>query len=66
MTDSRGGSAQHSVTTEELLAAAGITVTEEGKARARRRLDEHAAAMTPERWNALRAQVGLPPKTSAA
>jgi hypothetical protein len=65
MTDSRGGSAQHSVSTEELLAAAGIEVTEEGKARARAKLDR-AASRTPEQRAALRAKVGLPPKSSAA
>jgi len=46
--------------TAELLAAVGITVTEEGKARARSRLDEAEARWTPERWRALRAKLGLP------
>ncbi|HET8683008.1 MAG TPA: hypothetical protein VFM54_14230 [Micromonosporaceae bacterium] len=45
--------------TEELLAAVGITVTEDGKARARARLAEADAAWTPERWAALREQLGL-------
>jgi hypothetical protein len=43
-----------------LLAAVGITVTEEGKARARRRLAEAAARRTPEIREALRKQLGLP------
>ena len=46
--------------TAELLAAVGVTVTAEGKARARARLDEAAARWTPERWAALRTQLGLP------
>ena len=50
------------MTTEELLAAAGITVTEEGKARARARLDAAGARWTPEKWAALREQVGLDPR----
>jgi hypothetical protein len=63
---SASGKQEHSVTTEELLAAAGIEVTDEGKARARARLDRAARARTPERRDALRAKVGLPPKASAA
>lgn len=55
---------RNSATTDELLAAAGITVTEEGKARARRELDEFDRRWTPERWAALRAKLGLPPKSS--
>jgi hypothetical protein len=47
------------VTTEELLAAVGITVTEEGKARARAKLEAAEARWTPEKWDALRRQVGL-------
>jgi hypothetical protein len=50
--------------TAELLAAVGITVTEEGKARARARLDEAAARWTPERWAALREQLGLPARAA--
>jgi hypothetical protein len=42
------------------LAAAGITVTEEGKARARAKLAEAAARRDPERRAALRAQLGRP------
>jgi len=52
--------------TEELSAALGVEITDEGKARARERLDRAAAARTPERRDALRAKVGLPPKSSAA
>jgi hypothetical protein len=47
-----------------LLDAAGITVTEEGKARARRRLAEARARWTPERWARLREQIGLPPRAA--
>jgi hypothetical protein len=50
--------------TAELLAAVGITVTKEGKARARARLDEAAARWTPERWAALREQLGLPARAA--
>lgn len=49
-------------TTADLLARQGIVVTEEGKARARKKLDDAAARMTPERWEELR-RVG---RTSAA
>jgi hypothetical protein len=42
-----------------IVAAVGITVTEDGKARARARLAEAEAAWTPERWTALREQLGL-------
>jgi hypothetical protein len=48
-----------------LLAAVGITVTDEGKAKARARLAEAEARRTPERQAALRAQVGLPPASAA-
>jgi hypothetical protein len=51
--------------TVEMLAAVGITVTEEGKARARARLAKADARHTPERRAALRAQVGLPPAAAA-
>ena len=44
-----------------MLAAAGIHVTEEGRARARAKLDTVRARWTPERWAALREQLGLPP-----
>lgn len=47
------------VTTEELLAAVGITVTDEGRARARARLEAAEARWTPEKWAELRRQVGL-------
>jgi hypothetical protein len=42
-----------------MLAAVGITVTEEGKARARAKLDAASARWTPEKWAALRRQIGL-------
>jgi hypothetical protein len=50
-----------------MLAAAGITVTEQGKARARARaqLDEAAARRDPQRRAALRQQLGLPPASAA-
>jgi hypothetical protein len=44
-----------------MLAAIGITVTEEGKARARARLAEADARRTPELRAAWRAQIGLSP-----
>jgi hypothetical protein len=46
--------------TTELLAAVGITVTEEGKSRARAKLAEADARWTPKQWAALREQLGLP------
>jgi hypothetical protein len=51
--------------TVAMLAAAGITVTDEGKARARARLAEADARRTPELREALRTQVGLPPAAAA-
>jgi methylmalonyl-CoA mutase cobalamin-binding subunit len=48
-----------------MLAAVGIEVTEEGKARARARLAEADAQRTPERRAAWRAQMGLPPAEAA-
>jgi hypothetical protein len=44
----------------EMLAAAGIEVTEEGKARARAELDAAEARWTSEQWDELRRQVGMP------
>jgi hypothetical protein len=51
--------------TVALLAAVGIRVTEDGKARARALLAEGDARRTPERQAALRTQVGLPPADAA-
>jgi hypothetical protein len=51
--------------TAAMLAAVGITVTEEGKARARTRLAEGDARRTPELRAAWRAQIGLPPVSAA-
>jgi hypothetical protein len=51
--------------TVAMLAAVGITVTEEGKARARARLAEADARRTPELRAAWRAQMGRPPATAA-
>lgn len=45
---------------DALFAAAGINVTDEGKQRARARREAAEARWTPERWAALRAQLGLP------
>lgn len=44
------------------MAAAGIVVTPEGKARARAKLEAADRRRTPERRAALRAMVGLPPE----
>lgn len=51
--------------TTAMLAAVGITVTDEGKARARARLAESDARRTPQRRAALRERLGLPPATAA-
>lgn len=48
-----------------MLAAAGITVTKEGKARARAKLAVADAQRTPERRAALRKRLGLPPAAAA-
>jgi hypothetical protein len=45
-----------------MLAAAGITVTEEGKARARAKLAAARARCTPEMYAAQRERAGLPPR----
>jgi hypothetical protein len=50
------------MTTEEMLAAVGIHVTPEGKARARAKLDAARAKWTPEKREALRRQLGLTPR----
>jgi len=47
-----------------MLAAAGIHVTEEGRARARAKLDAARARHTPELRAAWRAQCGFPPEPS--
>ena len=64
MGDSSTGKAQPRVSTEELLA--GLDITPEGRAQARRELDEARSRLTRERVDALRAQIGLPPKSQAA
>jgi hypothetical protein len=51
--------------TSAMLAAAGIQVTEEGKARARAKLAAADAERTDERRAALRTRLGLPPATAA-
>ncbi len=45
--------------TRELLDAAGIVVTDEGKERARQRLADADARMTPDRWADLRTKLGV-------
>ncbi|MEU3455637.1 hypothetical protein ABZ671_18850 [Micromonospora sp. NPDC006766] len=50
--------------TTAMLAAAGITVTDEGKARARRRLREARARWTPDLDAAARAQLGMPARAA--
>jgi hypothetical protein len=49
---------------DALFAAAGISVTPEGKQRARARREAAQARWTPERWAALRAQLGLPSRAA--
>ena len=49
---------------DALFAAAGISVTTEGKQRARDRREAAQARWTPERWAALRAQLGLPSRAA--
>jgi hypothetical protein len=46
--------------TQTMLDAAGITVTDAGRARARAKLREMDERMTPERWARLRQRLGLP------
>lgn len=56
----------HETTTDELLAAAGITVTEEGKARARERMRTARERMNrPEVRARMREQIGRPPAHAA-
>jgi hypothetical protein len=45
---------------DDVLREAGFPITEEGKARFRQRLEEIRVRWTPERWAALREQLGLP------
>lgn len=47
-----------------LFDAVGITVTDQGRARARKRLAEASARWTPERWAELRQQLGLPERAT--
>ena len=53
------------VDTTAMLAAAGITVTDEGRERARRRLRDARRRWTPDLDAALRAQLGLEQRTAA-
>jgi hypothetical protein len=45
---------------DDVLRAAGFPITEQGKAQFRERLEEIRVRWTPERWAALREQLGLP------
>ncbi len=56
------GNRDRPITTEELNAVLGYEITAEGRARARAKLDAARARWTPERWAALRTQLGLPPE----
>ena len=44
--------------TARMLAAVGVTVSEEGRARARAKLSAAAERMTPEAWERLEARYG--------
>jgi hypothetical protein len=50
--------------TTELLAAVGVTATDEGKAHARARIAEAEARWTDKKWAELREQIGLPTRTA--
>jgi hypothetical protein len=50
--------------TTAMLAAAGIVVTDEGRARARRRLDDARARWTPVLEAEAREQLGLPARAA--
>jgi hypothetical protein len=66
---SSGGSGRtprRNASVEELLDAAGIVVTEEGRQRARARLDAARARWTPERWSAFWDQLGADPEDRVA
>ena len=47
-----------------LMKAAGMTSTPEGREKARRALTEGRARLTPELLDAVRAQIGLPPRAA--
>jgi hypothetical protein len=65
MSGGTGGSARGETTTEELLAAAGITVTEEGRRRARAKLDAARAWYTDEHLSAVHDRLANPPANAA-
>jgi hypothetical protein len=61
--DQRQDAAEGAV--EQQLAAVGIVVTPEGKARARREMDDAAARRDYAARDAFRARAGLPPASAA-
>ena len=56
---------RHGATTEQQLAAVGIVVTPEGKARARREMDDAAQRRDYAARDAFLARAGLPPAAAA-
>jgi hypothetical protein len=60
MADAPQDAERSSINREDLLAQAGIPVTDEGREWAKRKLAEADAYWTPERWAELRAQLGFP------
>lgn len=58
--------AREGFTEQSLNDALGIVVTEEGKARGRRRLAEAEAAWTPERYARSRTRYGIRARSTAA
>jgi hypothetical protein len=58
----QGTNAQESM--KEMLARAGIVVTDEGRARARRRLADARARRDPAKLAALREQFGIVPRSA--
>ncbi|MFI5930777.1 hypothetical protein [Actinoplanes sp. NPDC051494] len=53
-------------TLADLVAGAGIVVTPEGLARAKVKIDAARARLTPEVYDRMRAQIGLPPRSADA
>ena len=59
--DDTSRSRRQEANVDELLDAAGIVVTEEGRRRARAKLKAARAHWTPERWSAFWDQLGAGP-----